>query len=97
MSSKCHKNVINIEVCLNKFRNHLNEKNHEKKLLVLRVAGSIGTNANSASVEVEVEAELGKNSHVLNQNTLDFFGHSVIPLPSSGSVCKKIEFSIALV
>ena len=44
-------------------------KNHEKKLLFLRVAGwvggrvagSNGTNANSASVEVEVEveAELG--------------------------------------
>ena len=41
-------------------------KNHEKKLLFLRVAGwvggrvagSIGTNANSASVEVEVEVEV---------------------------------------
>ena len=29
-----------------------------KKLRFLRVAGSIGTNANSASVEVEVEVEV---------------------------------------
>ena len=36
----------------------------DQNLVVLtggRVAGSNGNNANSASIEVEVEAELGKN------------------------------------